>query len=78
MPTCSICEQPCRALQLVRVPARSRDDGPFDEWAEQMVGECCIGFLDAMFHGAGKGWDTLIASSGEVERIRNQSKARRH
>jgi hypothetical protein len=43
-----------------------------------MVGECFIEFLDAMFHGAGEGWDTLIASTGEMERIRSPNKARRH
>jgi hypothetical protein len=43
-----------------------------------MVGECCTDFVDGLFHGAGDSWDALIASSGEVERIRSQSKARRH
>jgi hypothetical protein len=62
----------------VRVPSRSRADGPFDESTDQMVGECCIDFLYAMFHATDEAWDTLIASSGEVERIRSQNKARRH
>jgi hypothetical protein len=40
------------------------------------VGECCIALVDAMFHGAGM--DIPIASSDEIERIRSESKARRH
>jgi len=70
MPTCSICEQPCQRIEPVHVPARSREYGPsdawrpFDDWGEQMVGECCADFVNAMFHGAGEGWKTLIAFDG--------------
>jgi hypothetical protein len=53
------------------------DDGiQPDLWVEQMVGECCIEFVDAMFHG--NGMDIRIATSEELERLRQQSKARRH
>jgi hypothetical protein len=61
----------------VRVPTRSHEDGPFDDGAMQLVGECCISFVDAAFHGAGDAWDKLIATSGEVSRKRDESKPRR-
>jgi hypothetical protein len=46
----------------------SNPHGPFDESAEQLLGECCIDFLDGMFHGVGKLWDIPIASSDEIKK----------
>jgi hypothetical protein len=36
------------ALSSLAVVAKM---GPFDEWAEQMIGECCANLVDALFHG---------------------------
>jgi hypothetical protein len=35
-------------------------------------------FSTQTFHGGGAEWDSLIATTGEVERIRRQSMARKH
>ena len=78
MPTWRVCEEPCQTLQLVRMPARTREGDPFDEWLSKWSESAASTLLDAMFHGAGEGWDMPIASSDEIDLIRSQSKARRH
>jgi hypothetical protein len=69
MPIRSICKQDCRTLRAVRAPNRSREDGPFDEWTDQMPASAASIFWTRCSRAGAKGWDIPISSSDELELI---------